>query len=173
MGKLSETSRALLFFLTLLALLAPLPSKALDEGQRAPCVGVVKLGSPERDEQCILERSSDRAFLLLEFFSVRCPHCRASVPEVTRFARAHASRLEVRAVMVDSDEAAVRSYVAATPALSALSLVWDPERDGRTAFGVIAFPTYFLLDSANDVVVKHVGALTSAKWDQIRSRLGP
>lgn len=145
-------------------------AQALEVGDRPSCVDLNQL-SPNgtEKEHCLLDSVPTGKPVLLDFFSTTCMYCVENFPQVTNFADAMAGKLTVRAVGIDRDEQMLREFFAANPNFFHYELALDNLRTAKTVYGVVATPTYFLLDAKGIIIFKQVGELEDADFAKIRA----
>lgn len=137
------------------------PSSAL-EGQHAPAFVlpvVAGLGHDEGD-RIDLARMQGHV-VVLDFWASWCPPCRASVPALDAFARAH-PEVTVVGVNVETDrsEAFVRGEHAALH--GTYPTVHDATGALQQAYSVVQLPTLLVIDAQGVVTDSHVGAVDEA-----------
>ena len=137
------------------------PSSVL-EGQHAPAFVlpvVAGLGHEEGDRIDLARMQGN--VVVLDFWASWCPPCRASVPALDAFARAH-PEVTVIGVNVETDrnEAFVRRAHANFGATYAT--VHDATGALQQAYSVSQLPTLLVIDSHGVVTESHVGAVDEA-----------
>lgn len=115
---------------------------------QAPPVALATLGGGRFD----LARSRGR-LVFLDFYATWCDPCRASIPLVQHFRRAHPG-IDVVSVDVGEDTAAVRPFVAR---FKMDDVALDPDMTVAHAFGVTGYPTMFAIDGTGRVRASWVG----------------
>jgi thiol-disulfide isomerase/thioredoxin len=160
-----------------LALAGNLPSARADSGlgvgDNAPCISLrdVQPDGHELD-QCIRSRPDHVKYILVEFFSITCSACLDNMPVVAQLARDLGGNAATRLIAIDRDEAAIRQYIAETPAdLKPFPIALDTKREAKKAFGIYATPTLFILNSTNQIVYKHIGTLSPDDVEAIKTQV--
>lgn len=96
--------------------------------------------------------------VVLDFWASWCKPCRQSLPWLSALQRRHADKgLQVVAVSVDADEAAMRSRLGDID--PGIVVVFDPEGVLAKRYRLEAMPTSFLVDREGKVRGSHVGFL--------------
>ena len=94
--------------------------------------------------------------VLLEFWASWCIPCRKGVPFLNDVEAKHAAEgLRVVALTMETDDDAVRSFVAANPARFLVGR--DPTARSAETLEVAAMPTTFLLDRTGSIVARYEG----------------
>lgn len=146
-------------------------ARALEVGQSAPCVELLQV-YPDglEQEQCIRDKTgAGQKFTLLEFFSIDCSDCAENLPIVSKLSADIVGTTQTRLVSIDRKENRVRSYIGEHEDLIRFPVAFDLERDAKSAYGVKATPTLFVLDQNYRVVFKHVGVLGAQDLARIRA----
>ena len=137
------------------------PSSVL-EGQHAPAfvLPVVAGMGHEEGDRVDLSRMQGHV-VVLDFWASWCPPCRASVPALDAFARAH-PEVTVIGVNVETDrnEAFVRRAHSTFGAEYAT--VHDATGALQQAYSVTQLPTLLVIDAQGLVTASHVGAVDEA-----------
>lgn len=156
------------YLLTMTLILTGLASAhAVEVGEQAPCVVLNHVaGDGSETEHCIRDPNQEGQFKLLEFFSVLCSDCMKNRPKFLALESELGHKATFRFLAVDQNEKLVRAFIAKNPTVVETAL--DLNRDARTAYGVVATPTLFVLDADNKVVFKHQGVLREADLTAIR-----
>lgn len=100
--------------------------------------------------------SSGKPFVIVEFFSAHCSHCRRNVPLFKRLEEATSSQAYSRMVSVNRGEEALqfsRDFDVST------DIAIDNRRVAADEFGVRALPSLFVLDAQKRVVYRYSGVL--------------
>ncbi len=96
---------------------------------------------------------------LINFWATWCPPCRAEIPEIDHYARAHASDgLRVLAVNLAEDIVTIQRYLG--PMGISFSVGLDPERTLSASFGVAGLPTSYAIDRAGVIRRAHAGPMS-------------
>jgi thiol-disulfide isomerase/thioredoxin len=143
---------------------------ALEVGDAAPCV-VLENVQPDgtSGDECIRVRDEGQKFTAIEFFSITCSDCARNYPIIEALSGEIEATTKIRFVSVDRSRNAILAFRANHPSIRNFTIALDTQRDARTAYGVVATPTLFILD-ANDVVVfKHQGVLTAIDVQTIKN----
>jgi thiol-disulfide isomerase/thioredoxin len=94
--------------------------------------------------------------VLLNFWATWCLECRAELPSLERLHRDYASRgLAVVAVNFREEPEAVRRY--ARQIGLTMPMLMDPDGTIRQSYGVIGFPTSFLIGRDGWAVARAIG----------------
>lgn len=94
--------------------------------------------------------------VVLDFWASWCKPCRQSLPWLSELQRRHGERgLQVVAVSVDADEAAMRARLGDID--PGIVVVFDPEGAIAQQYKLEAMPTSFLIDRAGKARGSHVG----------------
>jgi len=137
------------------------PSSVL-EGQHAPAfvLPVIAGIGHEEGDRVDLARMEGHV-VVLDFWASWCPPCRASVPALEAFARAH-PEVTVIGVNVETDreESFVRRAHASFGA--SYAAVHDATGALQQAYSVTQLPTLLVIDSHGVVTESHVGAVDEA-----------
>ena len=115
---------------------------------QAPPVALATLGGGRFD----LARSRGR-LVFLDFWATWCDPCRASIPLVQHFKRAHPG-IDVISVDVGEPEGLVRPFAAQ---FKMNDVALDPDQTVAHAFGVTGYPTMFAIDATGRVRASWVG----------------
>jgi thiol-disulfide isomerase/thioredoxin len=119
---------------------------------RLPAIDLAQLGGDTR----VTNATLNGRVVVVEFWSTWCPPCRGTLRWLGEMEKKYGDRLEVVAVAVESDSAAV-AKVAADPALPLRFALGTPEL--ARAFGDIsAVPTMFVFDAEGRRVDSAFGA---------------
>ncbi len=150
--------RALILLLTLLALAgcggrAPAP---LATGAQVPVLRVATLAG---DSVNLLGTPGQATWV--SFWASWCAPCREEWPTLNAAVRTFGPAVRIVAVSVNEPQASVAGFVAEHPADFVVAV--DPEGALAGRFGVVGFPTHFLIDG--DGVVRQVvrGPLDGAR----------
>jgi thiol-disulfide isomerase/thioredoxin len=100
--------------------------------------------------------------VVLDFWASWCPPCRASVPALDAFARAH-PEVSVIGVNVESDRAAGFVRSAHESLGASYPTVHDHDGTLQRAYGITNLPTLLVLDADGVVRDAHVGAVDE-RW---------
>ncbi len=92
-------------------------------------------------------------FVFLDFWASWCDPCRASIPLVQHFRRAHPG-IDVVSVDVGEDTHVVRPFVTA---FKMDDVALDPDMTAAHAFGVTGYPTLVAIDAAGRVRASWIG----------------
>lgn len=126
----------------------------------APCMSLPHIDGSHQD---ICEKEG-KPFLVLEFFSSHCGHCRQNVPLFRRLERAIESNAKTRLISINTFNEATqfaREYSLPT------DLAVDTERTAARAFGVSGVPTIVVIDSDNQIVLTRAGMLSERAITEI------
>lgn len=94
--------------------------------------------------------------LLVDFWASWCTPCRRSFPWMNEMHEKYREQgLTIVAVNVDRERGAAEEFLRETPAR--FQLHYDPDGELAEEFGVEAMPTSYLLDSAGNVLARHLG----------------
>jgi len=91
--------------------------------------------------------------VFLDFWASWCDPCRASIPLVQRFRRAHPG-VDVVSVDAGEDVAAVRPFVAR---FAMHDVALDPDMTVTRAFGVVGYPTLVAIDRTGRIRARWMG----------------
>ncbi len=92
-------------------------------------------------------------FVFLDFYATWCEPCRASIPLVQRFARAHPG-VDVVSIDVGEPSGLVRPFAAA---FKMHDVALDPDLTVAHAFAVDGYPTMVAVDAAGLVQARWIG----------------
>jgi thiol-disulfide isomerase/thioredoxin len=143
---------------------------ALNVGDAAPCV-VLENVQPDGTsvDECIRVRGEGQKFTAIEFFSITCSDCARNYPIIEGLSSEIEGTTKIRFVSVDRSRNAILSFRANHPSIKKFTMALDTQRDARTAYGVVATPTLFILDENDVVVFKHQGVLTADDVQTIKN----
>jgi peroxiredoxin len=126
-------------------------------GAQAPRVHLRSLDDREIDL-----RAWGGQVVVLNFWATWCEPCVAEMPALDRLERAlDNDGLVVLAVSVDESPETVRNF--ARDHHLSLPLLLDPGGQAARAFGVVGYPTTFVLDASGRLREHYLGP---AEWDQ-------
>ena len=91
--------------------------------------------------------------VLIEFFAVWCPECRRDVTRLEDLSRRLAGKVEVVAVALEGEPAAVEAAVREAGGRYRVGVA---DRSTGAAYGVTRFPTRFLVDGDGRIVARDV-----------------
>lgn len=95
------------------------------------------------------------SMLLLQFFATWCPHCRNSMPHLSRLHSQFGDRgVRVLGVSMDDDEEDVDDYLAASPVPFPVAMASESI---RSDYGVRSVPTLFVVDKDGVIIEKFNG----------------
>jgi thiol-disulfide isomerase/thioredoxin len=115
---------------------------------QAPPVSVAILDGGRYD----LEQRRGR-IVFLDFWATWCDPCRASIPLVQHFRRAHPG-VDVISIDVGEIPATVRPFA---EHFKMTDVALDPDMTVSRAFGITGFPTLFAIDGTGRVVGRWIG----------------
>ncbi len=99
--------------------------------------------------------------VLLNFWATWCPPCREETPSMVRlYERLKGEGLEIYAVSVDRDDAAVAKFVKQFKV--SYPVLRDPNGQVARRFGVFKYPETFIIDRRGIIRYHQIGALN---WD--------
>jgi peroxiredoxin len=134
---------------------------ALEVGNQAPCVELNQIAiNGSESVHCIRDRAIKTQALVQEFFSVPCSDCHDSFTTVNAAAAQLGEAATFRLIALDRDEKLVRDFVAGNRDVVTHEVALDSHRDAMKAYGVVATPTVFVLNSQNTIIFKHEGVVT-------------
>ncbi len=138
---------------------------------REPVVRASTFSLPTLERSPIRLSSRPGHVVFLDFWASWCPPCRASLPLVERFARAHPD-VEVIAVDVGEAPAAARAFAQAQ-GIAGVAL--DGDKRVSDAFGVVVLPTIVAIDPAGYVRARWTGFNPAIELalEHARQALGP
>jgi peroxiredoxin len=132
---------------------AEAPARAL--GPMAPALDLLDLGGARVG----LSEYRGRP-LIINFWATWCQPCRREMPSLVRLHETMAGGgLEILAVSIDADRAAVERYLRETPL--PLRVLLDPGKAAAERYGVVTVPSSFVLDPEGRVVERIDG---EADW---------
>jgi thiol-disulfide isomerase/thioredoxin len=143
------------------------PRLMLEPVERAPDVTLPSLAGPVFHLTGLRGRP-----VFLDFWATWCEPCRASLPLVERFARAHPDA-PVVAIDVGEDPLTVRAFAARNVLRG---VVFDPEQQAAAAYGVVGYPSMIVIDRAGYIRARWYGynpAIESAMEDALRRLARP
>jgi thiol-disulfide isomerase/thioredoxin len=110
--------------------------------------------------------------ILLNFWATWCGPCRAEIPDLIALQQKYRDQLQIIALTVDEDDAAMVKKVVAESGINYPVAMSPPEV--RVQYGgIAALPTSFVLDTQGRVVQKHEGLRDPALYEtEIRALLG-
>src|ERR1700731_3477236 len=110
--------------------------------------------------------------ILLNFWATWCGPCRAEIPDLIALQQKYKDQLQIIALTVDEDEAAVVKQVVAEAGIN-YPVAMSPPEVRMQYGGIAALPTSFVLDTQGRVVQKHEGLRDPALYEtEIRALLG-
>ncbi len=96
--------------------------------------------------------------VLLNFWATWCPPCREETPSMVKlYERLKGEGLEIYAVSVDRDDAAVQRFVKRFRV--SYPVLRDPQAAAARRFGVFKFPETFIIDRRGVIRYHQIGAL--------------
>jgi len=143
------------------ALVAAPPAQAAPELIPESAMELVLVGRTAPDFQA--QRADGSPFqlsdtrgrpVLLTFWASWCGPCRAELPDLSEYAKAHPD-LQVFAVNVDRDRRRAEGFLRKVP--FDLPIVWDNKAEAMGQYDVLSMPTMFLLDGNGTLKWKKVG----------------
>lgn len=94
--------------------------------------------------------------VMVDFWASWCTPCRRSFPWMNELrSRYEEAGLVILAVNVDSDRREADRFLAQTPA--AFDILWDPEGEIASDFGVIAMPSTYIIGRDGGLLATHLG----------------
>jgi thiol-disulfide isomerase/thioredoxin len=120
-----------------------------------------------------LSLASERGkVVLLNFWATWCGPCRAEIPDLIALQQKYKDQLQIIALTVDEDDAAVVKQVVAEAGIN-YPVAMSPPEVRMQYGGIAALPTSFVLDTQGRVVQKHEGLRDPALYEtEIRALLG-
>jgi thiol-disulfide isomerase/thioredoxin len=110
--------------------------------------------------------------VLLNFWATWCGPCRAEIPDLVELQKKYKDQLQIIALTVDEDDAAVVKQVVAESGIN-YPVAMSPPEVRLQYGGIAALPTSFVLDTQGRVVQKHEGLRDPALYEtEIRALLG-
>ncbi len=150
-------------FYTAISLLMLSLGAYADEPSETPQGACVDLAHTDGSFKNLCDKNG-KAFLLLEFFSTRCQHCRRNVPLFRTLEQQASAFAHSRLVSLNTYEEAQRfgyEYNLAN------DIAVDTSRVAAQSYGVQRVPTLFVLNANNQIVFTHIGTLDDAVTQQI------
>jgi peroxiredoxin len=107
--------------------------------------------------------------LVVTFFASWCPPCKKDAPRIAALARRFGSRIQI----VGIDGGDTRSGAARFLHRYGwrFPIVWDPQNNGYTAFGVAGQPTTFVIDRRGMLVERFLGPIDPSVAHRVIDRL--
>jgi thiol-disulfide isomerase/thioredoxin len=110
--------------------------------------------------------------ILLNFWATWCGPCRAEIPDLIALQQKYRDQLQIIALTVDEDDAALVKKVVAETGIN-YPVAMSPQKVRIQYGGIAALPTSFVLDTQGRVVQKHEGLRDPALYEtEIRALLG-
>src|ERR1700738_2865187 len=110
--------------------------------------------------------------VLLNFWATWCGPCRAEIPDLIALQQKYKDQLQIIALTVDEDEAAVVKQVVAEAGIN-YPVAMSPPEVRMQYGGITALPTSFVLDTEGRVVQKHEGLRDPLLYEiEVRALLG-
>ena len=110
--------------------------------------------------------NSNKEFVLLDFWGTWCVPCKKLTPDLKELHNNNSDLLDIIGIAVDRDIEDVRSYVRENGLDWQHAFLEMKDRDApiRRELAIRAFPTFILLDSENNIVVRG----NTASFEKIR-----
>ena len=151
-GVAHSTPLRALTWLVALALCAPLPALAVDDGKPAPAFILPVLGG---GAPVSLDQHKGKV-VFVDFWASWCGPCRQSLPLYDKLNTELASQpFTVLAINLDEDDAQANAFLKEHPVH--YTVLRDPAGDVPKTFGVLGMPTSYVIDQHGIVRAHHSG----------------
>ncbi len=164
-GRFLQRSIELLAF-TLLTMLSPDKSLAVEIGAKAPDFRLPQFGSAAP-----LGLADVRGkVVLVDFWASWCAPCRESLPRYEKlYTGLSRADFEIVAINLDEELGDVKKFLAAHPV--SYPVVLDPAGDVAKAFGLVGMPTSYLVDRSGVVRLRNQ-SFSPRDIDILRTEIG-
>lgn len=154
--QLKKRLRALLLVCLLIlpfqcAAAATAPSGGLP-GEQAPPISL-----PDLNGQIIQAQWRSKP-TVLSFGAIRCPYCREELPDLSAFAAAYNSRLNLHVIDIRESARRVSGYL--TEQGLSLPVLLDEGGEVANAYGIHTIPTTLVVDETGRVIFRRSGVMS-------------
>jgi thiol-disulfide isomerase/thioredoxin len=159
--------------LSSLLLVLNLSAYAIEVGDRLPpCTDYLQTRLTDGSEiKMCVEDFQKKNFLLIEFMSIYCGSCLRAMPVINRIGIKYDTTVATHFVTLDRSSEDLEQFIQEWGEQIDHPLLMDKERFTRKPYRIKYTPTTILVNSAKEVIYKHVGEFEDADIAQLESLL--